>query len=642
MAAAAPPAILNLAGVEKPRRKMVHIEILRGISVLLVLLYHLGTPGLKYGYLGVDIFFVISGFLMAMLYGDIRDLQSAMHFFRRRLARLLPAYYVVLIAIVFAAALIAVPHEFADCARYSYWSAILMPNIGFWIDESYFESHYFRPMLNFWSLGVELQFYLVFPLLVVAQRRWRISGVLVALGSVALFLAMSAISPKTAFFQTPCRIWEFMAGFYIARGGSPRLPRWSGEGALALLLVLILLEPILPLHPAILAVLVTAAASLFIGAGLDQRTEGNPVAATLEQVGKYSYSIYLIHFPVIALLGYKPFEGTTLQLAWPFGYVEALALTALLSVLLFHFVETPFRSRRSPLWVGGMLTAGAAAAASAALVSSALNWSLIPPNQVLAASAWFDRLPYRCPKLVRIEHPFDKSCLVAGRGGPVVLLVGDSHSDLLKAQLGDAVARAGGSLRLMVTNEAVGDALTPEAVIAEAQLRGNRAIVLHAHSGNVHPEAIARTVELARARNIFVAIILPVPEPGYNVPRVIFSHLQSGEPLPPAIQTSDYLREQRQLIAVMEDLARRFPNVRLFYPHRYLCTPRCMVEDAAGKPFYSDTNHLTQTGVRVLIPMLAQVAIATTRRVETPGAGAGGALSSGEDRRRGIAFSGTP
>ena len=97
--------------------KLEHIEVFRGVAVLLVLLFHLSTPGFSYAYLGVDSFFVISGFLMALLYGGMDDRAAVGNFYRRRLARLLPAYFCVLLISTVAAAAIVVPHEYADASR---------------------------------------------------------------------------------------------------------------------------------------------------------------------------------------------------------------------------------------------------------------------------------------------------------------------------------------------------------------------------------------------------------------------------------------------------------------------------------------------------------------------------------------------
>ena len=106
------------------------------------------------GFLGVDLFFVLSGFLMAAIY-DPKTPHCVRSFFLNRARRILPAYYVVLLLIVVVAALLVMPHEFAEVRRHAIYSALLVPNIGYWLDGSYFANAMFRPGLYLWSLGIE-------------------------------------------------------------------------------------------------------------------------------------------------------------------------------------------------------------------------------------------------------------------------------------------------------------------------------------------------------------------------------------------------------------------------------------------------------------------------------------------------------
>lgn len=133
------------------------IQILRGISVLLVVLFHLGFSSFQSGFLGVDVFFVISGFLMAVLYNH-NDVKG---FFRRRALRLLPAYYVTIISTVILSTLFVTRNESVQVFEQAYFGSIFASNIGFWFENSYFSNSAFNPLLHLWSLGVEIQFYLI-------------------------------------------------------------------------------------------------------------------------------------------------------------------------------------------------------------------------------------------------------------------------------------------------------------------------------------------------------------------------------------------------------------------------------------------------------------------------------------------------
>ena len=137
------------------------LQLLRGVSVLLVFFYHLEFPGFQNGFLGVDIFFVLSGYFMAKL----ADKLSPFEFYVRRLKRLLPAYFVVVFFSSLAVIYIALPVDANQRLDKLFYDLVGLSNFAFWAENSYFFSNEFKPLLNFWSLAVELQFYLLAPIL---------------------------------------------------------------------------------------------------------------------------------------------------------------------------------------------------------------------------------------------------------------------------------------------------------------------------------------------------------------------------------------------------------------------------------------------------------------------------------------------
>jgi peptidoglycan/LPS O-acetylase OafA/YrhL len=189
------------------------IQALRGLAVLLVVLYHLKIPGFYNGFIGVDIFFVISGYLMANIY----DSKSSKMFFVKRARRLLPAYWATLILTLLVGFVVLSPSDFLQLKNQFLMSIFFIPNFFFWTQNSYFQATDFNPLLNLWSLGVEFQFYLLVPLLCLVFLRYKRLFNLIFVVSLIACLIVLTISPKTSFFLIPFRLWEFMFGFYILK-----------------------------------------------------------------------------------------------------------------------------------------------------------------------------------------------------------------------------------------------------------------------------------------------------------------------------------------------------------------------------------------------------------------------------------------
>ena len=208
--------------------------------MLAVVLFQLGFSGLKLGFLGVDVFFVISGFLMAILCGR----STAKQFFERRARRLLPAYFVTIFVVLVASVLWVLPTENNQVTESSLYAAVFASNIGFWLQNSYFSKADFTPLLHLWSLGVEIQFYLVAPLLHYLGRRFRWMLPVLLVVSLFAFFAMTSVSSKTSFLMMPLRAWQFLIGWliawYLTNNGTLRIRSWNALAGLRALLSCVL------------------------------------------------------------------------------------------------------------------------------------------------------------------------------------------------------------------------------------------------------------------------------------------------------------------------------------------------------------------------------------------------------------------
>lgn len=334
------------------------IEGLRGLSVLLVVLAHAGVPGFHGGFIGVDVFFVISGYLITgVLVEELRDSGriDALRFYARRARRLLPAFILMVVATLAVAALFLSPAEVARHAREAAWAAAWAANLFQVVaDTDYFGSARETGLfLHAWSLGVEEQFYVVWPLILWlawqvgagARAVWWLALLVLAFG-FAYALHASTSDPLAAYFLPHVRAWQFAAGamaFLIGRETETPRGAWTRALALAGLTAIIasaLLIGDMTTYPgwAALAPTLGAAALLFAGAfgGVASQWLASRIPTA---IGRVSYSWYLWHWPALVLVA---------ELAPGNLGARALALAASLgvAVLAFHAVEDPLRRSR--------------------------------------------------------------------------------------------------------------------------------------------------------------------------------------------------------------------------------------------------------------------------------------------------------
>lgn len=572
------------------RRK--DIQILRGIAVALVVLFHLGVPAFSSGFIGVDIFFVISGYLMAKLYDPA---QTAL-FFEKRARRLLPAYFTVVLCVVAAAWFVTVPTDFGQVVDQSRWSVVFGSNVGFWFEESYFDKAAFKPLLHLWSLGVEVQFYLLVPVFYWLLSKHRIAYWMVVCLSLAACVAVLTVSPKTAFFLLPFRLWEFLLGF----GAAGRERASSASGALGLLgLAVTLLFPVsgdalsaIIGHPGLVALVATLSTRMILIAGLPRIVERTGVV--LEKAGDWSYSIYLAHFPLLVLFMYQPLSGTVLKPAGARNAIAVIVLIAAASFVLYRYVEQ--RSRQLPArWA---LPAGIAVLVLG-FVGVAAQRSFVPVDELKIYDAWADRDGYRCGKTYRILHPLAASCTITRVAAPTrrIMLVGNSHADAIKSEVAAAAERHNIEVLFLVANTSLMPGGMPaRAVVDEARARQVSTIVMHYSPGSAHPRELIALATEAQSSGIRVALVMPVPVWDRHVPKALLTRSL------PARTVDDYLLDNATLIdAISTQKFGVYSTVEVF------CRPGCVAASPDGRPLYFDAEHLTKTGSRMLAAVLERV-----------------------------------
>jgi peptidoglycan/LPS O-acetylase OafA/YrhL len=349
------------------------IQALRGIAVGLVLIYHFELFYCRAGFLGVDIFFVISGFLITrMILNDIDAKRiSIAGFYARRIKRLMPTAFVVYVSCVIAGLFFLTSDLYADFVQSLYSSILFVSNIYFWKSINYFTGEAtLKPLIHTWSLSVEEQFYFFVPAalwLLPVRHRWGF----VAVAGVTSFVACEYLlsrSPAATFYLLPTRAWELALGGYvaIARGAGTWKPApgpsWE-DLKQTTLVALLALVPTISLdkclgiaHPGLDAVLVC----LITARILDRKAailERGTLARVLIFVGAISYPLYLVHWPLASFA-----RSAYLDFTPPEAVRWGLAATAIVLALAVHkTVESPLRGKSVPPWhVFGIFLACAA------------------------------------------------------------------------------------------------------------------------------------------------------------------------------------------------------------------------------------------------------------------------------------------
>ena len=336
------------------------IDGLRAVAVMLVVFFHLDLKNVPGGFIGVDVFFVISGFLITnILYREIGDGTFTFGtFYLRRLRRLGPALLSTIIVTLAVGWFVLPPEIYADTARSAIAVVFALGNVFFWTETSYFGTQaIFQPLLHTWSLGVEEQFYFVWPaLLLLCIARFSRTGLLIGIFVIS---AISLISSEallgrasaTAFYWTPFRIYEFGIGAILAISGwqarNVILANILSLGSLLWLYYLGLTFDDLTPFPGLNALWPALAAGVIIYAGPTTIINRVLALAPLRYIGKISYSVYLLHWPIIIFYNFlvgRP--GTSAE-------ISAIALASIAAgALQYHLVEAPARHRvRGAFWI---------------------------------------------------------------------------------------------------------------------------------------------------------------------------------------------------------------------------------------------------------------------------------------------------
>lgn len=626
--------------MDKAHRFRPDIQGLRALAVLPVVIFHAFPDLLPGGFVGVDIFFVISGYLITrILHQELREGRfSIAGFYVRRVRRLFPALYLMLVATMLLGLVMLPPFELRELAKTCIATVGFVANFLFYNLSGYFDGESeLKPLLHTWSLAVEEQFYLVFPLALAAVWRLR-PGWLPALlwGAAALSLAWSirevGHDPSRAFYYPGPRAFELLIGAIVGVGAIPRGGGQAVRDGLSLLGIALIVASLLLLSdeqpfPGLAALPPCIGAALVLATGEDGDSLGGRMlgAAPLVLVGSLSYSLYLWHWPALVFGRYMALRPLTAPEA-----AAAVAVAFTLAWASWRYVESPvlkWRLPHRPVLIGGAgLMAATAALAAAVVLSRGLPQRLDPVARTLVAAAG-DSSGFRaaCHSGEHDVIPYRRLCAFGDQHAiPTIALWGDSFGAELVVAMGETMARERRSV-LQVTASGCPPALgyNPRRRPGCAAYNARRFAELTAdpHIGEVvlvvnylgfmadSPEqqralldGIERTARDLHARGKTLSLIYSIPRMPFVAPTALaMERLRGGDPAGFGQQRADFDRMDAVVAARLDRIVQETGADRIV-PARRLCDARiCPAWLPGAGVLYFDHAHLSIAGARYLL-----------------------------------------
>ncbi|MGO7089505.1 acyltransferase family protein [Rhizobium leguminosarum] len=640
------------------------INALRAIAVVAVVLYHFRVPFFQGGFVGVDVFFVISGYLMTQVIyrRQIKGDFSIAGFYASRVRRIVPALFATLAALLVIGLFVLTPLDYSRLARYGASAIGFYSNFVFAGESGYFaDGTQSNWLLHTWSLSVEWQFYLLFPLLLIASFRWRrgagnrVLFLCLGLASLAFSIYETGVSKEHAFYLLPSRSWELLAGglLFFAPSWVMRIRWLNAVGLVAILVSAVTYSDGLA-YPGAWPLLPVAGAVAFMGG---QKRSQWIAAAPLQFLGNISYSLYLWHWPVYVGARYLEVPFT------PITQTILIALSVAAAWVSYRLIEAPFRG-------------GASHPVKAIQLYGC--WAVVMIASVVII--WTDGAPIRLPAetrqmialndTTRTGWPFPESCgatMASLQSAPgnfcatgqatdqKVLIWGDSHAEHLYPAVKSLVddgklpqvlwATRGGCLPVRGLSRFDADylcnglsdlffqrALEPDVKsVIVASLWMNYVFNVSYYYGyefEKRSPIVCRGAECGRFRNPdealafvqdrmmkdigeltsrgkHVYLMLPVPAYRVSVPEHMLKNQMLGALGPLSLKLTDHVAYTQPIRSLLMDVAAKTGAI-LLDPADVLCPGGDCIYEENGVSIYRDAHHLTPVGVDLLKPLLMQ------------------------------------
>ena len=638
------------------------INSLRAIAVIIVVLFHFDVAGFSGGFIGVDVFFVISGYLMTKIIftGMKAQTFSINAFYLDRARRIVPALSVLCIAVLGIGYFLLSPNDYELLGKHAYSSASFISNFVYARDAGYFatasESKW---LLHTWSLSVEWQFYILFPLLLITLKRFlsfaQVSFVLIILtvGSYLLSISLSMTNESAAFFLLPTRSWEMLVGgllFIYPLNASLKTKAVLELSGISLILFSVFYFTEHDLWPGYLALVPVLGAALVILSANEKSLIGS--SKLLGWFGKTSYSLYLWHWPIVVGINYFGLKQNI------YAITSGIVCSILLGYLSFRFIESKTRK------VKYIPNNKASDQSTIRKRDYPITLTYFIICVVLAVTVKVsDGLPARVSEKVLVadaerknKNPRSKACNVSHRTGiespqclfgddkhPIkAVVLGDSHANTLINTIADSLIENNGGVVFMganachaplnikhtnfsrcnLYNQWVLDQLktnkkydgVPVIIINRAMSfsADNARMSIDDHQQGTVAFQQAYTIQYQReicrlSKNHNVYITLPIPVMPVDVPSYLGRKLMLANNVTDvSLPLARYYANNKAVINLQRKVSKTC-GITLLDPTPFLCANGACMGSSEGRPLYHDDNHLSEYGNNYLVPMFSPI-----------------------------------
>lgn len=640
------------------------INGLRAFAVIGVLLFHFNASWMPGGFAGVDVFFVISGFLMTgiIFRGIEQEKFSILNFYVARANRIIPALALLCLVLLVFGWFYLTPIEYKALGKHAASSVGFLSNFTYWAEAGYFDAaSHEKWLLHTWSLSVEWQFYIIYPLILVAMRKLlsikTMKSMLIVctvLGFIFCVIA-SYKWPSASYYLLPTRAWEMMIGGvaclypFKLKEDRKKIVEWTG---LVLIIGSYFLISSENAWPGYLALFPVMGSFLLIQAQRnDSIITGNII---FQKIGSWSYSIYLWHWPFVVII-------YTFSLPQYYIYL-GIVLSILLGFLSYKYVEKiKFRNdfssvlsylKNKPIYIAGLT---GLLGSALFIKSEAITSYRLAADQISIVEQ--QKRDPRAGACGNLKNGFSPAC-VYGDGEVKAIVMGDSHSQAQNIAIGNRASLKGGSIVSLGLSSCTtikdiyrfddnghnpdyscGTLVANNIKVTAEKYPNIPIIIINRVSADLHggnededdskssiPRKFVDKVFTARdddyranltghsidticefAQNNPVYLVRPTPEVKKHVPLTMFRSLTlSGKAASVKITRDEY--DQRHITAFkMQDEAVKQCGVKILNPLPYLCDNKYCYGDIDGIPLYFDDDHLSSYGSSIVSPIYDEV-----------------------------------